>query len=544
MTMMTFEEYKSKLLDYLYHEKELMERDIELHQVLSDDEKVEQGYLIKDCHVVDHIDDSYELDTPINNTKLRAGDKVDLIYEDGSRIKGVTVVENFFNRVTITTERLIEKEGNYQVEITEAVLLDPIINLLEGLEYGASGSHFLTELAGFDEPQKEGYRPIEIADAVIPNRMNEAQQEAIGHVLKRPSLYCIQGPPGTGKTDVLAIIAKVFSEHGKEVLVVSNTHQAVNNALNTISQYHLPLVKIGEALKAQELNDSIQKEKTYSAYLRTRKGKRRTRYSKGTVVGMTLHAAIINLGLRNSGFSPTVVLVDEAGQIPLTFGSAIGTFGSGSIIFIGDDRQMPPIFHPELKGDELSVSVFSHVADMYPDFKTILDTTYRMNTEITDFINKHFYEPYGISLKSLREPKFTDSIEVKSLPSVPDSPWEDYNPEEAVIVADYALQYVKKGFEVAVVTPFRKQVNCIRGLISDLFETNNLQDRVPLVDTVERLQGQSVDVIIISTSASNPQYYHNIESFILERHRMNVMCSRAKDKVIFVKNDIVDLDRM
>lgn len=541
---MVFEEYKDSLLDYLNQEKILMERDIELHQDLPDEEKIEQGYLIPACRITNHVDDSYELTATENNSKLRAGDKVTLVCEDGSTIKGVTIIENFFNRISITTENTLDKEKEYEILVTEAVLLDPLINLIDGLENGAPGSFYLEELCGAELPDEQGYYPIDIGSVFVPPRLNEAQLSAVDKVLKRPTLHCIQGPPGTGKTDVLATIARIFSEKGKEVLVISNTHQAVNNALNAVAQYPVPVVKIGETLKAQELDDRIQKEKTFGAYLRTRKGKKRSRNAKGAIVGMTLHGAIINLGLRSSGFSPSIVLVDEAGQIPLTFGSAIGTFGSGSIIFIGDDRQMPPIFHPELKGDELSVSVFSHVADKYPDFKTILDTTYRMNTEITDFINKHFYKPYGISLKSLREPKFTDSIEVKSLPSVPDSPWEDYNPEEAVIVADYALQYVKKGFEVAVVTPFRKQVNCIRGLISDLFETNNMQDRVPLVDTVERLQGQSVDVIIISTSASNPQYYHNIESFILERHRMNVMCSRAKDKVIFVKNDIVDLDRM
>ena len=64
-----------------------------------------------------------------------------------------------------------------------------------------------------------------------------------------------------------------FSISGKEVLVISNTHQAVNNALNKISKLNssLPVIKIGEELKATELCDDIILSKTYNEYLHTRK---------------------------------------------------------------------------------------------------------------------------------------------------------------------------------------------------------------------------------------------------------------------------------
>ncbi len=538
---MTFIEYKEQLLNYLYQEKTLMERDIELHQNLSDEEKIEQGYLIKNCEVTNFIDGVYELNAQVNNTKLRAGDRVAFIGKGSNTSINATVIENFFTQLSVETKGELLVSLKYDVYVKEAVFLDPLISLLEGLEDGASGSYYLEMLSGIKEPVDKGFLPINVESVSIPQNLNEAQRDAISKAVNKPSLYCIQGPPGTGKTAVLATIARAFSESGKEVLVVSNTHQAVNNALNTIVDNPVPVVKIGETLKAQELDDKIQKAKSFSEYLRSRP--RRVRGQNGVIVGMTLHAAIINLGLRKSGFSPSVVLVDEAGQIPLTFGAAIGTFGAGSVVFIGDDRQMPPIFHPELEKDELSVSIFSHITKMYPAFKTVLDTTYRMNHDITKFVSKNFYEPYGVSLKSVRKPKYEDSIEVYSIPIDRDNLCKDLNPAEAKIASELALKWVKMGLEVAIVTPFRKQVNSIHGVMSQLFAENEIEE-IPIVDTVERLQGQSVDVIIISTAVSDMDYYDNMEAFILEPHRLNVMCSRAKDKVVFVKSDIVSLPEL
>lgn len=535
---MTFEEYKNQILDYLKREKELTERDIQDHQNLSDEEKVEQGYLIKGCLVSTKVDDCYELIASENNTKLRAGDKVVIKPVNGNTIIKATIVENFFDHISITTDGNLVINAAYDIYVTEAVLLDPIIKLLEELEDGASGSSYLEYLGNVAQPQESGYGSIDFDKANIPAHLNDAQKDAIANVFKRPSVYCIQGPPGTGKTDVLSTIAKSFSMNGKEVLVISNTHQAVNNALNKLSGQGLPVVKIGEALKAQDLSPDITLAKTYSAYLKTR-GKRR-RYDKGAIVGMTLHAAIINLGLRKSGFAPSLVLADEAGQIPLSMGAAIGTFGAGTIVFIGDDRQMPPIYHPDLVDDPISVSVFSHVSNLFPQLKTVLDTTYRMNTEITEYVSKCFYEPYGIKLKSFKQPKFEKSIEVISIPDNAQMNWQEYNPEEAKIAAEKALEYSQQGLEVAIVTPFRKQVNCIREFITDIFGANNISP-LPLVDTVERLQGQDVDVIIISTSISSTLYYRQMKSFVLEPHRLNVMFSRAKEKVLVIKSDCVKL---
>lgn len=82
---------------------------------------------------------------------------------------------------------------------------------------------------------------------------------------------------------------------------------------------------------------------------------------------------------------------------------------------------------------------------------------------------------------------------------------------------------------MAVITPFRRQVK----LIHSLLKVNPLANRV-VVDTVERLQGKDVELIIISLCASSAEYINAMGEFILNKNRLNVMISRAKSKVILL----------
>ena len=536
---MTFDEYKDKLLSYLNEEKELIEKDIQDHLELSDEEKVEQGYLIKGGLVTDTKDSCSELSTPENNTKLRGGDHVAIEEVSNGNITEATVIENTFD--TISVNAPLRLSSQYDIVVKEGFYLDPLISVLDYLEEGASGTSYIKQLCNIEQPRNEGYRPIDTSRVDIPKDLDSTQREAVEKVLKCPSLYCIQGPPGTGKTNVLATIASIFSKCGREVLIISNTHQAVNNALNKIDGT-MPVVKIGETLKAQSVSGHIQKYKSFSDYNKVRrKSTRNTRY--GAIVGMTLHAAIINLGLRRSGFAPTLVLVDEASQIPLTLAAGIASFGAGSIIFIGDDRQMPPIFHPELVSNELSVSIFSHLSNLYPDFKTVLDTSYRMNSTICKFVSEAFYEPYGIKLQSHASiaDRHIDGESIQDAVTyinVATEGCKDFNQEEAKNAVEQALKYKELGYDVAIVTPYRKQVN----MVYDQWKAQGGKTDEILVDTVERLQGQDVDVIILTTSVSDTEYYKENILFLLDRQRMNVMISRAKQKVIIIKSPIVDFN--
>lgn len=558
---MEFQEFKDSIIEYLKQEKEYCEADIENNKHLSDVEKEERGLLIQFATIVEQQGCEYKFSVSVNNTKLRPGDKVVVRNSKTQKKFNATIVENDFENIYATIPFDLPLEDEYNIEIEEFVLLDPLIALAENVSEGAPGAFLFKQLAGVSEPVMQGLGRISFSRVTtFPSTLNEAQYDVCLKALDRPSIYCIQGPPGTGKTDVLATIAHTFSSQNKEVLIISNTHQAVNNALNKICKraFELPIVKIGEELKAQELDDKIVLARTYKDYLDARKAMKKKKTSCADVVGMTYYGAILNLGLRNSGFKPSVVLVDEAGQMPLVQASLIGTFGSGSMIFIGDDKQMPPIFHEKLSENPLSVSIFSYLCNKYPQIKGRLSVTYRMNEEITQCVSRNFYEVDGeqliasdfsksrtLSIPSSCEDEririiLQDEASIHRVNVTTGTLWEDMNQEEADFIASLVDDVIKNGMkksDIAIITPYRRQVKAIRSSLNKL-DIGSL----PLIDTVERLQGQDVDLIIISFCVSSKIYFQLNKQFILNPNRLNVMISRAKKKVVLVASSVFEKD--
>jgi uncharacterized protein len=80
---------------------------------------------------------------------------------------------------------------------------------------------------------------------------------------------------------------------------------------------------------------------------------------------------------------------------------------------------------------------------------------------------------------------------------------------------------------LGIVTPHNAQKGLIKNLLSDGYE--NVR-----VDTVERYQGGENDLIIISTTVSDPDYVRSESDFLLNLNRINVAISRMKKKLIIV----------
>lgn len=559
--------FKDSLINYLQQEKEFCEAEIAAHKLLSRDEKVEEGLLI--CEALsEEVNCNCECKFTFssNNTKARLGDMVKIRDIEKSTLINVPmmILEISTDYIILDTNgQRIDKGKMFDIEITEVSMYDTYMSVLNSIDESAPGAYFLKQLAGIDQPTDESLFGVDPDSIKMSNtysdRLNEGQMDALYYAIKQPSLRLIQGPPGTGKTHVLACIANIMSLTGMEVAVVAKTHQAVNNALNAIKRHNsmLNVIKIGQSIRSEGLDDSVLLFEKYNEYLSWRKQNKKK--TTADVVGMTLQASAVNMCLRNSGFKPQIVLVDEASQIPLAEGAIVGASGAGTIIFIGDDRQMPPIFVEPLERKPLSISIFQYIAKLYPDIKDVLNVTYRMNKEICDFVSKNYYEPYGIKLLSAenaRDRKLTidvgncnDERIVRILGgkesiytlNVSDDLHREENSEEALFAAQLAVIAMQQGIssrDIAVVTPFRKQVNAIR----NAFKSLTLQEDLPLIDTVERLQGQDVDVIIISFSVTDSIYYQEVSPFLLNKNRLNVMISRAKKKVVILKSDIINLN--
>ena len=75
---MDFNSYKQQLVDYLERQKDFEQAEIQEHENLSDQEKVEQGFLIQNAKItgIDKVSETLSLCVTDNNTKWRTGDKV------------------------------------------------------------------------------------------------------------------------------------------------------------------------------------------------------------------------------------------------------------------------------------------------------------------------------------------------------------------------------------------------------------------------------------------------------------------------------------
>ena len=229
--------------------------------------------------------------------------------------------------------------------------------------------------------------------------------------------------------------------------------------------------------------------------------------------------------------------------MPLSIATILGKTAP-SVCLFGDSRQMPPIFRPEFENNNNSISILDYCSQKVKGVPVaVLHTTYRMNESITNVVSKSFYEPYGITLRSAESIAFNlfhsaymgrkgyqnSVVFADAGISTPGCQEENKGEANAIVeMVKALLDEGKQPEDIAVITPFRKQVRLIRAKAREVILTEEL----PLIDTVERLQGQDVDCIILSFASTDEQYIESIRGFLFNSNRLNVMISRAKTKVL------------
>ena len=542
------QKFRDSVIDYLTIESRYVNEDIEAHSQLAPEEKEKAGLLVRNAALVEDTDtESFTYETPINFTKLRAGDEV-LIRDSRSETGGrVAIVEtNDVSSMTFSfaSSAVAELPRMANIIVKEQNTIDSLISAVQDINDGARGLMYMTALGGFSEPKRESRfaRIVDFADSEIPDSFNEEQRRSVLMAMRRPSLAYIQGIPGSGKTHLLAVIAKGYACRARDVVVMALTHQAVNNALNKVkSQFKdIPVVKIGKKFKNVDLVPEVDTAESLSEYLDKRKERGHFYGDVGNVIGMTFQSALYCLGKRRSPLIPQIILFDEAGQVPLTHAVAVGTFGCGSVVFIGDDVQMPPIYHEKLRNNPLSKSVFEQIKALYPSHGEVLSVTYRMNPTISSFVSDMFYCPRKIELVSApctSNNHIDDPIIEYVECSCPGA--TDENEVEAEFAVNTAKKYLNRGIPIrrlAIITPYRRQVRLVhKSLRMEMPENADL----PLVDTVERLQGQDVDVIILTFAVNDCDFFKVQRDFILNHNRLNVMFSRATSKVVVISSRLV-----
>ena len=95
---------------------------------------------------------------------------------------------------------------------------------------------------------------------------------------------------------------------------------------------------------------------------------------------------------------------------------------------------------------------------------------------------------------------------------------------------------------MAIVSPHHTHIRRIKNELSKIF--NDEEEKEFFVDTVDKMQGQEADAIIVSYGVTDSQIAFKEKEFIYNRNRLNVSITRARSKLIIIlSKELLDIDR-
>ncbi|MBL8898008.1 MAG: AAA family ATPase [Planctomycetes bacterium] len=367
--------------------------------------------------------------------------------------------------------------------------------------------------------------------------LDATQRRAIAEALAAPDVYLIQGPPGTGKTIVLAHLVAALVARGRRVLVSAFTHTAIDNALLRIAE-HVPVTSMAK-LATREQSPEVA-----SRGIKVDPSARKLQLPSkgGLVVGATAYGALKLEGVT----SFDVVVLDEAGQVALPHAVA-ALLSASRWILVGDHQQLRPVTQGEHLEREVTRSIFEHLhAHGYPH--AMLQQSYRMNAELVAFPSACFYAGQLASAASAASRRletrpggrYAEILTPERAALFVDLAHEG-NPtrsfEEAELAGELAAELVLHhgvpASEIKLIAPFRAQNRALLTACARSFHRRGeTLPRELEADTVDRIQGQESEVVILSLTASDEGWLERKVDFYFDAGRLNVAITRAKTKLI------------
>ncbi len=412
-----------------------------------------------------------------------------------------------------------------------------------------------------------------------PHRLTAPQQRIIGERLNAP-LLLVQGPPGTGKSHTIgwAVIYRMMNAAATgqpfRVAVVCKTHNAVNIVLESIARkyqrllaYRLKGMTTGIALFKLVNNEGDDAPAGVLRCVASQRAAVDKLFDEPWLVAGGTPGGHFTAAKNCSAGGNTVdwehkrfdlLVIDEASQMSVPEGVLAGAWlkPGGSILVVGDHRQMPPIVaHAWETEEKRTVAAAQPYLSLFETLlgrgvaRESLDESFRLHKEMARFLQDNIYVHDGIHFFSRRTwlldtalpvNDFVDPILDPRFPIVvvehDENASQQYNVLEMHIVANL-LEAVAglrlDGMDgVGVVVPHRAQRAMLRQMFPALAAANG-------IDTVERFQGGERDLIIVTATASDPDYVLAEAEFLLNLNRLNVALTRPRKKLIVIASRAV-----
>lgn len=411
---------------------------------------------------------------------------------------------------------------------------------------------------------------LEAAGGILTPTLRQA--EVIAERLSDPILL-VQGPPGTGKTHTLAwaILGRAYAAAvaGRpfHVLVTAMTHTAVEVVLRSLTHKlalldadpatpHLaealsglrlfkeqstpgPVPDEVEAIDRDDLLECLEHELAVVAAV-------------PSGVHRLLQGVSTPIDWSRKHFD--LLVIDEASQLSLPAAVLAGAplRGEGQAIVVGDHRQMPPILthdwkhEPRRGAQEESVYTSTFESLRNRGFPVVgLDQSFRLHRDHAEFLENHVYREDAVGFHSLRRDLLSRCSGVEGHVAAA------LEPEYPVVVVEHAEQdsLKRNDTEIAILAPIIVAARDRLGLdpedglgvvVPHRAQRAALKERFPdlaaagAIDTVERFQGGERDLIVVSATASDPEFVLAEARFLLNPNRLNVAFSRPRKKLIVI----------
>ncbi|MBW3627886.1 MAG: AAA family ATPase [Gemmatimonadetes bacterium] len=464
-----------------------------------------------------------------------------------------------------------------------------VLKLLRGetpAGWPASSGEASDTFAAVLEPAGRAYgRPV----------LNRDQERAWRQVFDE-SLSVVWGPPGTGKTYLLAwaLVGLAAAAHraGRpcRILVTAATHRAVVNVLARLDK-EIDAAGVSLPLRLVKLRGSgseadAELEGTSADLVADTALPGLLAEADATGIPLIVGSTVWSLWKQmRAAQGPTAegeerdpvaswfdtVVIDEASQmkVPEALIALSSVRRGARVILCGDDRQLAPVLRGRYGAESgtLFGSAFGHFASHARP--SVLRESRRMNEALVAYPRRLFYP----GLFSARP---DHRIQLGDAPLDPDqAALRDLflDPANAVVLCTYrgVRATARNVFEarlaagivrvarsllldpltgerypdapfvadaLAIVSPHRAQNSAI---LTELRALGMTTAETPVVDTVERMQGNERELILVSYAVADREYAEAEAGFLLNANRFNVAVTRARAKLILlVSEEVLD----
>lgn len=351
--------------------------------------------------------------------------------------------------------------------------------------------------------------------------------------------FCMQGPPGTGKTYVGSRVVSSLVNQGYKIGIASNSHKAINNILEKVIEVMDEDKVVGSIARIHNGQDDLYENPRIKLYKNIREAEFNEELKIYAGVAWTFANELMSDELD-------YLLIDEAGQVSLA--NMVGMSRScKNLILMGDQMQLSQPtqgIHPEDSGVSCLDYLLGEFATVPEDKGILLPDSYRLNSDICEFISSRVYEGRLASKDSANRRKLhlnkSDLIKKSSgigYLSVSHHGNEQSSFEEVSVIKNLVKELLagkkedEKGDlkkieveDILIVSPYNHQIRLLQETLGTKFE----------IGTVDKFQGREAPIVIISMAASDIESAPRGAEFLLERNRLNVALSRAQTLAILV----------